>query len=97
MKCEYCNKEYSKNVWKIHVIDCIKRQIKSPVKASEGFVITEDDVIVNMDNPNMYREMSYNELRQEASENNLELGANPKKKDLIKALEINKFGETWNL
>ena len=83
MKCDYCNKEYSKSVWKIHVVECIKNTIK--------MAQIDDKVIVNMDNPNMYREMSYNELRQEAKD--LDLGKNPNKAELIEALELNKFGQ----
>lgn len=46
---------------------------------------------IKLDNPMMFKEMSYNELRKVASEQGIEL-KNPKKNELIKLLEMKKNG-----
>lgn len=79
MKCTKCGKEFtSDKVFLIHTRSC--KGIK-------------EEVIIRMDNPNMYKEMSYNELREQTKVEGIEGGKNPKKDDLIKALEVNRFGE----
>lgn len=81
MICRLCKKEFtSTKVFRVHQKMC---------QATK----TESDVHIRMDNPNMYKEMKFNELRELASVENIEIGKNPKKQELIDALEINKFGE----
>lgn len=79
MKCSKCGLEFtSDKVFDIHQKRC------------KGI---EEPVIIHMDNPNMYKEMSYNELREQAKLEDLDMGKNPKKDELIDALEVNRFGQ----
>lgn len=86
MKCKYCNKEFSKNVWKIHTPICKKM---ATIDADE---VIEEHIVINMDNPDMYKEMKMNELRKEAKKQGLDMGKNPTKAALIEALETSKWG-----
>lgn len=79
MKCRFCGIELSDKVLRIHEPLC---------KAEEA-----EEIVINMDNPNMYKEMSMKELRLEAKKLDLDMGQSPKKVELIKVLEDNKWGE----